>query len=124
QEKREAGDKRLMLDESDIVLLKGLQTGKVGISTTIVEESYTGLTSDTRYIYIIEPFTIYPEEPLYILPNNYFQFDIRLPLSKNQFVSSANRHYYSWSLDNCGTVSGFGYYTASSISDTICTSKL
>ena len=92
QEKKEAGDKRLKLDESDIVLLKGLQTGKVGISATIMEESYTGITSDTRFIYIVEPFTIYPEEPVYILPKNYFEFDLKLPLSKYQLVSKINNN--------------------------------
>jgi hypothetical protein len=104
-------------------LLKGLQTGKVAISTMIMEESYVGLTSDTRYLYIIEPFAIYPDEPLYILPANKFNFDIKLLNHKGQFVLPQNRAYYKWYLENtaCGTIRGFGDYTSSY--DT-CTSKL
>jgi hypothetical protein len=76
-----------------------------------MEESYDGLTSDTRYLYIVEPFVIYPEEPLYILPNNRFNFDIKLLYSKHPFVTPANRRHYRWYLEGvCGTVRGFGEY--------------
>jgi hypothetical protein len=123
QEKREAGDKRLKLDESDIILLKGINTGKVAISTTIVEESYEGLSSDTRFLYIVEPFVIHPEEPLYILPNNRFHFDIRLIHGKSQLVQPLIRKYYRWQLDdiNCGFIRGFGEYESGA---DVCRSKL
>lgn len=44
----------------------------------MIDESFKGLKTKERNLYIIQPFKIFPEEPLYILNQNNFQFDITL----------------------------------------------
>jgi hypothetical protein len=102
QEKIQVGQLRLEVEKkfhSDIILLKGINTGKVFLTAGILEGDYTGITSDQRKLYVVEPFEIFPSDPLYILPSNKFNFDIELISTNYQststkFVLPANRKFY------------------------------
>jgi len=66
--------------------LKGINTGKISVVAELIEESLRGIKTKERNLYIIQPFKIFPSEPLYILNQNNFQFDLTLqqPFLYNQ----------------------------------------
>ena len=61
---------------TDISLLKGLKTEKARVSVQIIEDGYESVAKDSVWLSVIEPFTLYPNYPIYILPNSYFLFGI------------------------------------------------
>ena len=137
QEKREVGERRLEVESkyhSDIILLKGITTGKVQITTEILEEEYRekNIKSESKSLYIVEPFSIYPSEPIFILPSNNLQFNIELLASENtklnyknqhRFVLPVNRKFYDWRIEDtsCGKIQNFGEFESGS---EICTTKV
>ena len=121
-DKREASKKRMEVERtsySDYVLLKGLSTGKITISAELTEEGFTSIESDSKVIYVIEQFVIYPDTPLYILPLNSFDYDIKLITNELQRVDIKydQRSNYIWNLNNkkCGQIKGFGKFSSSNI---------
>ena len=133
QEKREVGDRRLEVEDkynSDIILLKGINPGKVHIMTEILEEEYKekNVKSDHKSLYVVEPFGIYPSEPIYILPSNVFYFnaeilDLSTKYHQHKFVLPIHRKFYQWSVvdQSCGIIKNFGQFESGS---NICTTKV
>lgn len=73
EKKREMERKRFM---SDIALLKGIKTGKSRISVQLIEDGYEHVDKAYIGLSVIEPFTLVPNYPIYILPNSEFLFGI------------------------------------------------
>ena len=112
--------------QSDIMLIKGIQTGKITINVEIIEDKLKDFISPVeRDLYIIEPFKIFPENELYILPNTNYNLDLIYTNSKNIIKSSEHR-YFKWTVndENCGTIKDFGKFKSGKIScDVIVTAK-
>jgi len=86
-ERRDNTVKRAEIEKSahsDYILTKGLSTGKVNVSVELLDEEFKGVTPHSKIIYVVEQFTIFPESPLYILPNNTFEYNIKLIVNENQ----------------------------------------
>ncbi len=81
--------------QSDIINLKGINTGKISLSAELIEESLKGIKTKDRNLHIIQPFKIFPEEPLYILHNNNFQFELILSQNHiyNQELNYIDKNY-------------------------------
>lgn len=93
---KKLGEKRLEVErkyQSDIINLKGIATGKISLVAELIEESLKDLRTKHRDLYIIQPFKIFPEEPLYILANNHFDFDLTLQQNflYNQEIIEGNK---------------------------------
>jgi hypothetical protein len=69
---------------TDILNLKGISIGKVSLTANLDEESLEKIFTKPRELFIIQPFKIFPEENLYILPNNKYNFDLVLKQNFNQ----------------------------------------
>lgn len=136
QEKVKVGEVRLEVEKkfhSDKIILKSINVGKVYLTAEILESDFAGIKSDQGKLYAVEPFEIYPREPLYILPNNTFNFDLELipttyqgasqSQSHPKFVSAINRKYYSWLVasKSCGAIKNFGEFLSSK---QICTTEI
>jgi len=75
---------------SDIILIKGSQTGKIVVSVDILEENLKNtIHADERELYIIEPFKIIPDKELYIIPNSQYNFNLMYKISKKLIPSLA-----------------------------------
>jgi nuclear pore complex protein Nup210 len=61
---------------TDIVLLKGLKTGKSRVSVQLIEDGYQSVSKAEIWLSVIEPFTLDPNHPIYIMPNSEFQYGI------------------------------------------------
>jgi len=93
QKKLDMERKRQM---SDIALLKGLKTGISIVSVQLIEDEYRDVEKSHIKLSVIEPFTLDPNYPVYILPNSEFLFGIlrikidskytRVSLPSNEFV--------------------------------------
>jgi len=89
KDKRENSSKRQEVEKtsySDYILLKGLSTGKVYVVAELNGEGFENVESDSKVIYVVEPFVIHPETPLYILPKNNFDYDIKLIVNDNERI--------------------------------------
>jgi hypothetical protein len=80
---------RLSIEEnssfnSDFILLKGLQTGKININAELNTDGYKKIKSENKVIYVIEQFILNSEKHLYILPGNNFDYDIKQINNDNQ----------------------------------------
>lgn len=73
KKKLEMERKRLM---TDITLLKGLKTGKSTVSVQLIEDDHEDVDKAFIELSVIEPFTLYPNYPIYLLPNSEFLFGI------------------------------------------------
>ena len=123
--KMEIGDKREKIEkegyQSDKMLIKGSQTGKVLISVEIVEENLKdNISSNKRELYVIEPFKIIPDKDLYIIPNTKYTFDL-MYLHSKKIIPSSDHRYFKWSVsdENCGNIKGFGYFYSKNIGCTV-----
>ena len=123
--KMEIGDKREKIEkegyQSDKMLIKGSQTGKVLISVEIVEENLKdNISSNKRELYVIEPFKIIPDKDLYIIPNTQYTFDL-MYLHSKKIIPSSDHRYFKWSVsdENCGNIKGFGYFYSKNIGCTV-----
>ena len=112
--------------QSDIMLIKGIQTGKITVHVEIIEDKLKDLISPVeRDLYIIEPFKIIPENELYILPNTNYNLNLIYTNSKN-IIKSSEQRYFQWSVndENCGTIKDFGKFKSGKIvCDVIITAK-
>ena len=125
--KVEIGTKREKIEKdgsnSDIMLIKGSQTGKIIVSVDILEDDLKNkVTSDQRELYIVEPFKIIPDKELYIVPNTQYSFDLMYTHSKKVIPKSEHK-YFQWSVsdENCGKIKNFGNFYSKS---TGCTLKV
>ena len=125
--KMEVGSKREKIEkegfQSDKILIKGSQTGKILVNVEIVEDNLKGkILSNQRELYVIEPFKIIPDKDVYILPNTPYNFNLMYIHSKKLIPNSEHR-YFKWSLsdENCGKIKGFGYFHSKNI---FCTVKV
>ena len=123
--KIEIGEKREQIEKegsnSDIMLIKGSQTGKILVSVDILEDELKNkIISDKRELYIIEPFKIIPDNELYIIPNAQYNFDLMYTHSKKIIPRSEHR-YFNWIVtdENCGKIKGFGYFYSKDIGCTL-----
>ena len=111
EKKAEMERKKLM---TDISLLKGLKTGKARVSVQIIEDGYENVPKDSVWLSVIEPFTLYPNYPIYILPNSYFLFGIlrmkiidkkitykKVYLPTSDFVFMSDKEY-AGTIENSG----------------------
>jgi hypothetical protein len=65
EEKREASEIRLNIEEeflSDIVLLRGIKTGRVEITAELRENGYENVDSSPMTLYVLEQFKLVPQE--------------------------------------------------------------
>lgn len=64
---------------SDIILIKGLNPGKVSIQVELFEygivSNATVIKSEIRSVYVVEPFSVFPDN-VYLLKNSEFDFTI------------------------------------------------
>ena len=114
--KMEIGDKREKIEkegyQSDKILIKGSQTGKLLVNVEIVEENLKNqIVSNQKELYVIEPFKIIPDKELYIIPNTQYNFDLMYIHSK-KIIPSSDHRYFKWSVsdENCGKIKGHGYF--------------
>ena len=119
--KVEIGEKREKIERdghhSDIILIKGSQTGKILVSVDILEDELKNqVISDKRELYIIEPFKIIPDKELYIIPYAQYNFDLIYTHSKKIIPKSEHR-YFKWfvSDENCGKIKSFGNFYSNGI---------
>ena len=106
---------------SDIILIKGSQTGKIVVSVDILEENLKNtIHADERELYIIEPFKIIPDKELYIIPNSQYNFNLMYKISK-KIIPSSEHKYFKWTVsdENCGKIKGFGYFYSKNIGCTL-----
>ena len=125
--KVEIGNKREKIEReggnSDIILIKGSQTGKILVSVDILEDDLKNkVVSDKRELYIIEPFKIVPDKELYIIPNSQYNFDLMYTISK-KLIPSSEHKYFKWSVidENCGKIKYFGNFYSKTAG---CTTKI
>ena len=123
--KVEIGDKREKIERegscSDIILIKGSQTGKVLVSVDILEaELKNKVISDKRELYIVEPFKIIPDKELYIVPNAQYNFNLMYTNSK-KIIPKSEQKYFKWSVsdENCGKIKYFGNFYSNDIGCTV-----
>ena len=119
--KVEIGEKREKIEKSghhsDIILIKGSQTGKILVSVDILEDELKNqVISDKRELYIIEPFKIIPDNELYIIPYSQYNFDLMYTHSKKIIPRSEHR-YFKWSVtdEKCGKIKSFGNFYSNGI---------
>lgn len=130
-EKRQISEKRTEVEKilfSDIVILKGLEPGIVNIIAELKEDGYNNLSSDQRKVYIIDPFIIFPEESLYILPKNSFNFKLKNINYENikTFIKPGNYKNYKWEVQNseCGEINNNGGYLSAFIGNSTCKTQV
>ena len=123
--KMEIGDKREKIEkegyQSDKILIKGSQTGKLLVNVEIVEENLKNqIVSNQKELYVIEPFKIIPDKELYIIPNTQYNFDLMYIHSK-KIIPSSDHRYFKWSVsdENCGKIKGHGYFYSKDIGCTV-----
>ena len=95
--KMEVGSKREKIEkegfQSDKILIKGSQTGKILVNVEIVEDNLKGkILSNQRELYVIEPFKIIPDKDVYILPNTPYNFNLMYIHSKKLIPNSEHRY--------------------------------
>ncbi|MCQ2816687.1 MAG: hypothetical protein MJ252_05400 [archaeon] len=108
---------------SDIVIVTGKSVGKILIEVSILEDGLSSvIASDTKTLFIVDPFQIYPQGPLYFYVGTKFNFNIRLINSK-RFINDNERKYYKWRIldDSCSTIDKMGKYKAL---NKICTTRV
>ena len=112
---KKIGIKREIVEKdsfSDIVLIKGLQTGKIEVSVKIMEnlQNSEQLFSN-KTIYVVEPFKIVPRGPVYILTKTKFKFNL---FYKNSglIVKENDYSYFQWTIENekCGKFVDYGIF--------------
>ena len=125
--KVEIGDKREKIERegstSDIILIKGFQTGKILVGIEILEDELKNtVISDKRELYIVEPFKIVPDNELYIIPNSNFNFDLKYINSK-KLIPKSEHKYFKWMVtdEKCGKIKYFGNFYSNDIA---CTTKV
>jgi hypothetical protein len=62
--------------KTDLVLVRGIQTGIVEVSATFSEREYYGVPKAYISLLVIEPFFLIPEEPVHLLPRSEFIYKI------------------------------------------------
>ena len=125
--KVEIGDKREKIERegstSDIILIKGFQTGKILVGIEILEDELkNSVISDKRELFIVEPFKIVPDNELYIIPNAQYNFDLMYTNSK-KLIPKSEHKYFKWSVtdEKCGKIKYFGNFYSN---DNGCTVKV
>jgi hypothetical protein len=61
---------------TDIAFLKGQKTGTADIEVRLIEPGYESVARAAVKISVIEPFTLIPSFPIYVLPNSEFTFKV------------------------------------------------
>ena len=125
--KMEFGDKRESIEkegfQSDKILIKGSQTGKIVVNVDIIEDNLKDkILSNKRELYVIEPFKIIPDKDVYIVPNTAYNFNL-MYINSKKIIPSSDHKYFKWSVseENCGKIKGFGYFISK---NNICTVKV
>ena len=122
EKKVEMERKRMM---TDISLLKGLKTGKSVISVQLMEDGYEQVERANITLSVIEPFTLDPSYPVYILPNSEFSFGIlKMKIVDTRFVDkrvSLPSPDYVFFTDNeeAGVINNSGVFRSRNIITTV-----
>ena len=106
---------------SDIILIKGSQTGKILVSVEILEDELKNkIISDKRELYIVEPFKIIPDKELYIIPNSQYNFNLMYTNSK-KIIPKSEQKYFKWTVsdEKCGKIKYFGNFYSNDIGCTV-----
>ena len=123
--KVEIGEKREKIEKeggnTDIILIKGSQTGRVLVNVEIQEDDLKnkGITNQ-RELYIIEPFKIIPDNELYIVPKAQYNFDL-MYINSKKIIPKFEHRYFKWTVsdENCGKIKGFGNFYSNDIGCTL-----
>jgi hypothetical protein len=110
QKKREMERKRQM---SDIAILKGLRTGISTVSVQLIEDGYTEVDKAFINLSVIEPFTLDPNYPVYILPNSEFSFSIlkiKIDASYSRVSLPSDEFEFSCKEENLGEIGNSGLF--------------
>eukprot|EP01022_Parablepharisma_sp_SALTPOND_P034856 TRINITY_DN932_c0_g1_i1.p1 TRINITY_DN932_c0_g1~~TRINITY_DN932_c0_g1_i1.p1 ORF type:complete len:2036 (-),score=158.71 TRINITY_DN932_c0_g1_i1:14-6121(-) len=62
--------------QTDLILVRGVQTGVVEVTARILEKDYEGVKKARISLFVIEPFFLIPDKPVYLLPNSDFVYKI------------------------------------------------
>jgi hypothetical protein len=105
--------------QTDLVLVRGMQTGIVEVSARILEKDYEEVGKARIVLFVIEPFFLIPDKPVYLLTNSEFVYriakgkrqingklsiqytEVKLPNSQYRFIAGDNRML---SVSNTGAV--------------------
>jgi hypothetical protein len=61
---------------TDVSFLKGIKTGLAEVKVTILEDGYSSVLPAMMNISVIEPFSILPSYPIYILPHSTYPYTL------------------------------------------------
>ena len=112
KKKMEMERKRQM---TDITLLKGIKTGQSKISVQLIEDGYENVNKAEIVLSVIEPFTLHPSYPIYILPNSEFMYGIMRIKADHRFTHvdlPTEDFVFLSSQDSLGTILNTGLFTS------------
>jgi len=105
--------------QTDLILVRGMQTGIVEVSARILEKDYEEVGKARIVLFVIEPFFLIPDKPLYLLTNSEFVYriakgkrqinrklstqytEVKLPSPQYRFIAGDNKML---SVSNSGAV--------------------
>ena len=100
--------------ESYSVLVRGVESGKVHVSTHLVEQGYGSVDQSSVIISVLEPLELHPLQTVYITPGSIIQYELKtfkneysrtIPMPNAQYVWSTSNLTVA-SVDSKGTVYG------------------
>ena len=109
--------------ESDLIILKGIQPGKIIINVEILEDNLMkNIKINQTEIFIVEPFNIIPNKPIYLMVKNTFDFNLMYTRQK-KIIPDNEKKFFSWEVENnnCGKIDKNGKFTSFAI---ICHTKI
>ena len=108
--------------DSDSIIIRGIQPGIITVRVEILEDDFYGKIYSEIKIYVVEPFNIIPQDPVYLMPKSNFNFDLIYSLQKRK-IPSNERKYFKWEVTNktCGEIDKYGKFTSSNI---VCNTKV
>ena len=88
EEKREASEVRLKIEEnffSDIILLRGIKTGRIDITAELKENGYEKIEFKVINLYVVERFKIIPDE-IYLHIGIEYMFKIKYLINESKGI--------------------------------------
>ena len=97
--------------ESDYIILKGIQPGKIVVKVDLLENLNTNIQINEIEIFIVEPFNIIPKKPIYLMIKNTFDFNL-MYIRQNKIIPDNEKKYFSWFVENknCGKIDKYGKF--------------
>lgn len=73
--------------QTDLILVRGMETGQVEVSAKLCEKDYGDVKEARILLYVIEPFFLIPDKPVYLLTNSIFDYKIGKGRRQNKGIS-------------------------------------